>query len=335
MKTIKLTILAVTFLSASALAAEPVNVENFARAETDHMLQANLQISNIKVGELFHVRQLTPIDRQPAIRMNRDTFYSGLVQDLSKPAKITLPEIGGRYQSMHVINQDHYSYGESKPGIYSLTQEKVGSRYAYVIIRTFVDSDNPEDVKEVHKAQDAIVVKTPYIGTELELPEWDKEELSVARDAINTLAKMGVTLSGAFGLKNEVDPIKHLLGTAAGWGGMPARNSVGVISSTADNSGTPHSVTVKDVPVRAFWSITIYNKDGFFEKNDLGRYSFNNHMAEKNKDGSITINFGDCEDGRVNCLPISEGWNYTVRMYEPEDEIINGKWTFPIPLPVK
>lgn len=146
---------------------------------------------------------------------------------------------------------------------------------------------------------------------------------------------MDITLSGAFGLKGEVEPIKHLLGTAAGWGGMPAKNSVGKISSTVDNSGIPHSVTAKDVPVRAFWSISVYNKDGFFEKNDLEHYSLNDHMAEKNKDGSITINFGGCEDGRVNCLPISKGWNYTVRMYEPEEEILNGDWTFPRPMPVK
>lgn len=334
MKTLKLTFLATVLFSTNALAADPVNVENFTRAETDHMLETNLKMNKIKVGEIGHVRQPTSIDKQPVIRMNRDTFYSAVVLDLSKPAKITLPEIGGRYQSMHVINQDHYSYAEIKPGTYKLTKEKVGSRYAYIIIRTFVNSGDPEDVKAVHKAQDAIMVETPFTGTDLEVPEWDKEQLATARDAINTLAKMGISLSGGFGLKTEVDPIKHLIGTAAGWGGLPAKNTVGVLASTGDNSGTPHSLTTKDVPVRAFWSVSVYNKDGYFEKNDLGRYSFNNHMAEKNEDGSITINFGGCEDGRVNCIPISNGWNYTVRLYEPNKEILTGKWTFPKPEPV-
>ena len=50
------------------------------------------------------------------IRSNQDTLYSGLVLDLSKPATLTLPEIGGRYMSAHVINQDHYMFVESEPG---------------------------------------------------------------------------------------------------------------------------------------------------------------------------------------------------------------------------
>jgi hypothetical protein len=39
-------------------------------------------------------------------------------------------------------------------------------------------------------------------------------------------------------------------------------------------------------------------------------------------------------DGRVNCLPITEGWNYIVRMYQPRAEILEGKYVFPNPEPV-
>ena len=92
---------------------------------------------------------------------------------------------------------------------------------------------------------------------------------------------------------------------------------------------------MKDVPVDAFWSIIVYNADGFIPENPEGRYSFNNVTAKPNKDGSITINFGGCDDGRINCLPVSEGWNYTVRMYEPRPEILDGSWKFPAIEPVK
>jgi hypothetical protein len=34
------------------------------------------------------------------------------------------------------------------------------------------------------------------------------------------------------------------------------------------------------------------------------------------------------EDGRVNCLPIMEGWNYTVRLYQPAPEVMDGSWVF-------
>ena len=58
-------------------------------------------------------------------------------------------------------------------------------------------------------------------------------------------------------------------------------------------------------------------------------YSYNNITAKTNKDGSITINFSACDDGRINCLPISKGWNYAVRMYEPRPQILDGSWKFP------
>ena len=90
-----------------------------------------------------------------------------------------------------------------------------------------------------------------------------------------------------------------------------------------------YKVTVRDVPVDAFWSISVYNRDGFFEPNDRNAYSVNNITAAPNVDGSITVHFGGCDDDRPNCLPIMDGWNYTVRLYRPRPEVLDGSWTFP------
>ena len=89
------------------------------------------------------------------------------------------------------------------------------------------------------------------------------------------------------------------------------------------------------MPVDAFWSISVYNKDGFFEENKFNAYSINNFTGKTNKDGSFTVNFGGCEDKRTNCLPITEGWNYAVHMYQPRQEILDGTWTFPNVQPAK
>jgi hypothetical protein len=42
------------------------------------------------------------------------------------------------------------------------------------------------------------------------------------------------------------------------------------------------------------------------------------------------IHFGGCDDGRTNCIPVTPDWNYTVRLYQPRAEILNGTWTFPV-----
>ncbi|MCZ6810258.1 MAG: DUF1214 domain-containing protein, partial [Proteobacteria bacterium] len=145
----------------------------------------------------------------------------------------------------------------------------------------------------------------------------------------------GMDASRAFGTPEDTDPIYHLVGAAAGWGGLPRTSAFYEIRSVARNDGSPHAITARDVPVDAFWSITVYNADGFIDENELGAYSFNNVTARPNQDGSFTIHFGGCEDGRANCLPISEGWNYVARIYEPRKEILNGSWTFPVPGPVE
>jgi hypothetical protein len=308
-----------------------VNVANFVRAESDVAIKKIYDL--VGLNTWFHNRAPTPIDQQDVIRMNRDTLYSAAVLDLSEPATVTMPETGGRYQSLHVISQDHYSFAKIKPGRYELTQEEVGSRYAYLIVRTFCDADDPDDIKVTNALQDAMQIEGG-VSDPLDIPDWNIEQMMTARDALNTLAKLGASNVGAFGNKEEVDPIKHLMFTAAGWGGLPNKNTIAELGSVENNDGTPHVLTVKDVPVRAFWSVIVYDADGFIPENDLGIYSYNNVTAKPNADGSITIHFGGDPD-QINYLPIAEGWNYAIRMYEPEEEILNGSWTFPRIVPAQ
>lgn len=93
-------------------------------------------------------------------------------------------------------------------------------------------------------------------------------------------------------------------------------------------------MNVRNVPVDGFWSISVYNAAGFFQKNPFDAYSLNNITAMKGPDGSVAVQFGDCDGKTPNCLPIMPGWNYMVRFYRPRSQILDGSWKFPRPQPV-
>ncbi|MNY64677.1 hypothetical protein D3C86_2018220 [compost metagenome] len=92
-----------------------------------------------------------------------------------------------------------------------------------------------------------------------------------------------------------------------------------------------YKLDVKDVPVDAFWSVSVYNAAGYFEKNKYDAYTVNDITAKKGDDGTVAIQFGGCDGKIANCLPTTKGWNYAVRLYRPRQEILDGKWQFPEP----
>jgi hypothetical protein len=128
----------------------------------------------VGMGNWLHLRAPTPIDQQTVIRMNLDTLYSAAVVDLSEPVTVIMPETGGRYQSLQVINQDHYSFAKTQPGRYELTQAEVGTRNAYLTVRTFCDADDPDDLKTTNALQDALKVEGGGSGA-LDIPDWNIE----------------------------------------------------------------------------------------------------------------------------------------------------------------
>ncbi|WP_185233807.1 DUF1214 domain-containing protein [Teredinibacter franksiae] len=323
-----------TLLSAStSWASEQVTVDSFVRAETDMTFKRYEAAGGF--GKLHHIRQPTPLDKQDVIRMNRDTLYSIGIFDLTNPVTINKPKTD-RWQSMMIVNQDHsIPPAIYEAGSYTLTQKDVGTRYVGVIFRTLVNANDASDIKQANSVQDKIIVKQEKTGV-LDTPDWDEESLATIRDAINVLGTTLSDTSGMLGQKDKLNPIHHLIGTALGWGGNPKKDAMYVNVYPENNDGKVNYVlTVKDIPVDGFASITVYNDSGFMEKNDLGVNSINNLTATPNKDGGATIHFGGCSDKRENCIPTTEGWNYIVRLYQPQKAILDGSWKFPDPKPVK
>ena len=317
-----------------AASTVPVTVDNFARAESDLYFRGLLKDSG-GIGKFLHRREPARIDNQTVIRLNRDTLYSSAVFDLDAgPVTITLPDTGKRFMSMQVINEDHYVpevvYGK---GSYTLSKDKVGTRYVVAAIRTLVDPVNPKDVEEVHGLQDAIKVSQKATGA-FEAPDWDQASQKKVRDALLVLGSTIPDFKKAFGTKAEVDPIRHLIGTAMGWGGNPDKDAIYLNVTPAKNDGTTvYKLDVKNVPVDGFWSVSLYNAEGYYVKNPYDAYSINSITGTKSADGSMAVQFGGCDGKIPNCLPIMKGWNYTVRLYRPRTEIQNGKWKFPEPQP--
>ena len=328
--TLLLTVSAYTFA-----APVPVNVDNFVRAESDLYFQSIAKDNGF--GKLNHTREPAPVEEQKVIRLNRDTLYSAAVFDLDAgPVTITLPNAGKRFMSMQVISEDHFTpMVVYKSGSYTLNKQNVGTRYVVTAIRTFANPDDAKDLEAAHKLQDSIRVSQPKGPGKFSIPTWDPASQKVVRDALITLNSGLSDTLNMFGKREEVNPIRHLIGSAAAWGGNPQRDATYLNVYPEKNDGkTVYYMTVpKSVPVNGFWSISVYNKDGYFQKNNLNRYTLNNITAKPNKDGNYNIQFGGCTTSSINCLPITDGWNYFVRLYQPQDSILKGTWKFPIAQP--
>ena len=313
----------------------PVTVENFARAETD-MYFGGI-VKNGGFGKFDHNRNVAPVEKQNVVRLNRDTLYSAGVFDLDAgPVTITLPEAGQRFMSMQVIDQDQYTHGvQYKAGVYTFDRASMGTRYFLAAIRLLADPGDAQDLAKVHALQDAIKVKQNSAG-QFDVPSWDAVSQKKVRDSLVLLSDTLPDKNRMFGTKEEVDPVRFLLGAASGWGGNPDKDAVYLNIVPARNDGkTIYRLTARDVPVDGFWSISVYNADGYYEKNRLNAYTLNNITAKKGEDGSVAVQFGGCDGKVANCLPTVAGWNYMVRLYRPKDQILNGQWKFPAAQPLQ
>ena len=309
--------------------AEHVDAGTFVRAETDRMF-TDLQRDAGGVNRFQHNREPASVDRQTVVRMNRDTLYSFAVVDLAGGATLTLPDAGGRYLSAMVLDNDHLVADVlHTAGEHPLDAETVGTRYAALAVRTLVDPVDPADLAAVAAIQDGVRLTAgsadPFVS-----PEYDAASLDTTRDALLVLAAGLRRYDRMFGTREQIDPVQHLIGTAAGWGGLPTTEA----SYVGVNPQVPpgrYELTLRDVPVDAFWSVSVYNAKGYFEPNPQGHYSVNSVTAVPDTDGGVTVRFappGDLGD-EPNTIPVPEPWNFLVRLYRPRAEVLDGSWTVP------
>lgn len=304
-----------------------VDIDNFASVETDTMIQRMLPIIG-GLGVFHHDRALAPLDQQPVIRQNRDTLYSVAVVDITGGAELTVPEVGERYLSVMVINQGHHiNRVFHSPGRHRLSRKEFGSDYVVIAARLLFDPSSEADLAEVHRLQDALTIEA---GAQrpFEYPDYDPVSHREMREALLVLGKTMGGLAHAFGSADEVDPVRHLVGSALGWGGLPDAEASYLNLDPRLPVGRYTMTFGADVPADAFWSLSVYNAAGYFEPGAGGRTNVNSVFAVRDDDGSTTVHLGDWGDDAVNRIDLPEGWNCLIRLYRPRlDELAT--WSAP------
>ena len=282
--------------------------------------------SMVGVNNFNHSRELTPTDDQPVVRMNRDTYYSMAVVDVSKGAAIVMPEIPkGKYISVQPVTEDHriqkMMYG---PGSFDLSTHT--GTHLYLIVRL----DGTFTQAEAKEIQDKMIIKANSNNL-FQTEPINEESFSKVESELKAKVPIIVERDGNNGMKgmftNPLDESakdftveKYQVGAAAGWGGAQLTDNI--YESSGDfPTDKCYQLTFEDPNNGAFWSITVYDKNGFMF-DDLANYSSN--TAQKNSDGTYTISFG-CGEDYPNNLEIdnpSNEFNILARHYRPSKRII-------------
>ncbi|MFT4636329.1 MAG: hypothetical protein ACI9OI_002130 [Chitinophagales bacterium] len=314
--------------TSAASALVPVDAFNYVRAKTALQFDKYLARSGGKLNNFSHSRNVVGIDGQSSKRLNRDTLYSVAIVDISQGATLIMPEFGDRYISVQVVNQDGFTnkiYHDG--GEHSLTMQEFDTPYVWILVRTLVFNSIAGDIEVANALQDQMRVDSASAKS-YGHPDYDPVSFADTTALLLELGKAIKDNSGAAGTKEQVDPIKQLLLNAYGFGTLPQTESLLISVEPNLPSDKAYTLNVKDVPVDGFWSLAMYNKNGYFEENKYSAYGFSNLTALKNADGSITLHFGGDPDS-VNYIPLTKGWNYVVRLYQPRAELLDGTWTFP------
>jgi len=304
----------------------PVTLENYKTAESD--LAFNNGTKFVGTNKLLHFPvDSFDLDNQTVVRMNRDTIYSGAVINVSGGATVTLPESDGRYMSAMVVQNDHYiDQVFNTPGEHVIEAD---TDFVMVTIRIRANINDPDDGKKIRALQQAIRISATATDPHL-MPNYDMEQLVALRSELAAEAAEKGSLNNMQGARGNVDERKHLLGTAVGWGLLPDANARYLSYGQQDGQGcfqATYSVPPFNEP--GFFSITMYDADGWMFSD---RAVLNEYNIEFNDDGTFDANFGECGDTAKNNLPIVDGWNFLMRVYEPRLDDLD---SYALPTPVK
>jgi hypothetical protein len=308
-------------------AGGPVTRANYIRAESDRTFHNVAQLAE-GVNRFHHFREVTPLEKQTVIRMNKDTLYSAAVVDTSKGAAITIPPMpDGRYFSVLLIDNDHYSPRVLyTPGVHRLPQD---TKYLFLAVRIqLLRPGDPADVALVNRLQDHFVI-TAASADPFPRPAWDTKSLAALTEQYNReFAKFEQYPEGSMAPRGQADERIRHLAAAGAWGLFPTKDAVYIHYNRGRSADRCHCATYRVPEHGAFWSITVYGADGYMKR---ANSILNDANARKNPDGTISARFGSnqvCGDV-PNRLDTTDGWSFLVRIYRPGPSVLNGSYRLP------
>ncbi len=309
-------------------AAEVVTPESYIRAETDIAFAEFQKNAGDKINQFFYITEPTPLDQQSVIRMNKDTLYAGAVVDTEGGATVTIPEFPDeRYFSVLVIDNDHYSpVVFYEPGTHKIPDD---TKYVSLILRIqLLDPADPKDIALVNSLQKKVIINANSSDS-FPAPKWDVNSmLELRKQYEKEFQKYAQYEPDWMGPRGKVNENTRHLAAAGAWGLFPEEDAV-YINYTGPSDPNTGYVATYDVPDNnAFWSITVYGKDGFMQSDNN---IVNDRNVELNKDGTFTVHFGSEEifKDKPNRVDISEGWNFLMRVYRPGETILKREYTLP------
>lgn len=313
---------------AGAQDAERVTPQTYIRAEADFAFANFQKNAGGEPNRFFFIRKPTPLDAQVVVRMNRDTLYAGAVVDTEGGATITIPEFpDNRYFSVLVIDNDHYA-----PQVfYTPGTHRISSQTKYVTLVQRIQMLDPKDAQDIaliNKLQEQFIIQASSADS-FPAPKWDRESMLALRaEYEREFQKFAQYEADWMGPRGEVNEKTRHLASAGAWGLFPEKDAVYINYAGPSDANQCYSATYQVPENKAFWSITVYGSDGFMKSE---ANVINDRNVKLNADGSFTVYFGSEQAcGRQpNRLDITEGWNFLMRVYRPQEGVLKRTYKLP------
>jgi hypothetical protein len=220
--------------------------------------------------------------------------------------------------------------------------------FTYAADLLAVNPPHPTDFSQLARiANLGIVAGEPFDASRFsaeELAEIDTGRAAALQDMLAALNTLGTNIDGWTTFTETMGVygnyyFKRAVVTLVGLGANPAEDAVYPLL-TADADGNPvagendyviHFDADKLPPAYAFWSVTMYDAEGFQVANELDRFAIGDRdPLTYNADGSLDLYLQHTNPGPVresNWLPAPLGpLGITMRLYAPKREVLDGRW---------